>query len=67
MPLIILLDFDRKMDNKMTEWQKNHEIDTEIKTNFTFVIIIITHLYLTNLILNLISANFVRTYFKLII
>ena len=67
MPLIILLDFDRKMDNKMTEWQKNHEIDTETKTNFTFVIIIITHLYLTNLILNLISANFVRTYFKLII
>lgn len=67
MPLIILLDFDRKMDNKMTEWQKNHEIDTKIKTKFTFEIIIITHLSLTNLILNLISANFVRTYFKLII
>ena len=67
MPMVILLDFDIKLDYKMTEWQKNDIIDNKIKTKFTFVIILLAYLYLTNLILNLISAKFVRTYFKLII
>ena len=67
MPMVILLDFDRKLDYKMTEWQKNHIIDNKTKTKFTFVIIFLAYVYLTNLILNLISANFVRTNFKLII